>query len=79
MGRKKKAEKVDVKPKWKPGDERMPQGYWTAKYLSEYDNIASRLIGSGFNENDLAHTFDVPASAIKGWKRKGCMRRLMNL
>ena len=65
-----KAIKVDVKPiKWQPGDERKPQGYWTDKYRSEYNEIASRLIGSGFSENDLAYTFDVPASAIKGWKR----------
>jgi len=70
MAKKKKTEKVEVKrKKWQPGDKRMPQGHWTGKYLPEYDDIAARLIGSGFNENDLAHTFDVPASAIKGWKR----------
>ena len=70
MSKKKKAEKVKVKrAKWQPGDERMPQGHWTSKYRVEYDAIASRLIGSGFNEHDLAHTFDVPESAIKGWKR----------
>ena len=70
MTKKKKTEKVEVKrKKWQPGDKRMPQGHWTGKYLPEYDDIAARLIGSGFNENDLAHTFDVPASAIKGWKR----------
>ena len=62
--------KVDVEPvKWKPGDERKPQGYWTEKYLEEYDEIASRLIGAGFTEQNLADTFSVPASAIKGWKR----------
>jgi len=67
---KSKAIKVDVKPaKWQPGDERKPQGFWTEKYKPEYNDIASRLIGSGFSENDLAYTFDVPASAIKGWKR----------
>ena len=71
MSKKKtKTQKVEVKrTKWQPGDERMPQGHWTSKYKPEYDDIASRLVGSGFNEHDLAHTFDVPASAIKGWKR----------
>ena len=74
MGRKKitKAETIvcDVKPaKWQPGEERVPQGHWTSMYRVEYDDIAARLIGSGFNENDLAYTFDVPTSAIKGWKR----------
>ena len=65
-----KTEKVDVKQvKWQPGDERMSQGHWTKQYKPEYDDIVSRLIGSGFSENDLAYTFDVPASAIKGWKR----------
>lgn len=65
-----KAIKVDVEPiKWQPGDERKPQGFWTDKYLSEYDDIASRLVGSGFSEQNLADTFGVPASAIKGWKR----------
>jgi len=68
--KKSKKEQVDVKPvKWQAGDERMPQGHWTSLYRPEYDGIASRLIGSEFTENDLAHTFDVPASAIKGWKR----------
>lgn len=63
-------ERVDVQPvKWQPGDERMPQGYWTEQYKTEYDDIAARLIGAGFSENDLSYTFDVPASAIKGWKR----------
>jgi hypothetical protein len=62
--------KVDVEPvKWKPGDERKPQGYWTKLYRTEYDGIASRLIGAGFTEQNLADTFEVPASAIKGWKR----------
>lgn len=61
---------VNVQPiKWQPGDKRRPQGYWTGQYKPEYDDIVSRLIGSGFSENDLAYTFDVPASAIKGWKR----------
>ena len=65
-----KVEKVDAKPiKWQSGDERAPQGYWTSKYKPEYDEIAARLIGAGFTENDLGYTFDVPASAIKGWKR----------
>ncbi len=67
---KKKPIKVDVQPvKWQAGDKRRPQGYWTEQYKPEYDDIVSRLIGSGFSENDLAYTFDVPASAIKGWKR----------
>ena len=62
--------KVDVEPvKWKPGDERKPQGYWTEQYKPEYDGIASQLVGAGFNEQNLADTFGVPASAIKGWKR----------
>lgn len=65
-----KAVKVDVEPiKWQPGDERKPQGYWTGMYREEYDDIASRLVGSGFNEQNLADTFGVPKSAIKGWKR----------
>lgn len=65
-----KAEQVDVKPvKWQPGQPRMPQGHWTDLYKPEYDDIVSRLIGSGFNEADLSHTFSVPMSAIKGWKR----------
>lgn len=63
-------ERVDVQPvKWQPGDKRMPQGHWTSVYRPEYDDIAARLIGAGFSENDLSYTFDVPASAIKGWKR----------
>jgi len=63
-------QQVDVQPvKWRPGDERKPQGYWTDKYLPEYDDIASRLIAVGFSENDLSDTFNVSASAIKGWKR----------
>lgn len=67
---KKETVEVDVQPvKWRAGDKRVPQGHWTAQYKSEYDDIVSRLIGSGFSENDLAYTFDVPASAIKGWKR----------
>ena len=67
---KKEPVKVDVKPvKWQAGDKRVPQGHWTSMYKAEYDGIASRLIGSEFTENDLAHTFDVPTSAIKGWKR----------
>jgi hypothetical protein len=67
---KKEAVEVDVQPvKWQTGDKRRPQGYWTALYKQEYDDIVSRLIGSGFSENDLAYTFNVPASAIKGWKR----------
>jgi hypothetical protein len=67
---KKEAVEVDVQPvKWQPGDERKPQGYWTDKYLSEYDGVASRLIAVGFNEIDLSNTFNVPESAIKGWKR----------
>jgi hypothetical protein len=65
-----KKEQVEVHSiKWQPGDERKPQGHWTSIYRSEYDGVASRLIAVGFNENDLADTFDVPASAIKGWKR----------
>ena len=65
-----KAKQVDVQPvKWQTGDERKPQGYWTSMYKVEYDDIASRLIAVGFSEIDLSHTFDVPASAIKGWKR----------
>jgi len=61
---------VDVKPvKWQAGEPRKPQNFWTEQYKPEYDNIASRLIAVGFSENDLSHTFDVPASAIKGWKR----------
>jgi len=65
-----KTEEVEVKrKKWKPGDERKPQGHWTSMYRPENDDIAARLIGSGFSENDLAYTFNVPASAIKGWKR----------
>lgn len=68
--KKSKVVKVDVEPiKWQPGDARKPQGYWTEKYLPEYDDIASRLVGSGFSEQNLADTFGVPASAIKGWKR----------
>lgn len=63
-------QKVEVKrTKWQPGEDRKPQGYWTDKYKPEFDEIASRLVGSGFNEQDLGHAFDVPASAIKGWKR----------
>jgi len=63
-------QQVDVTPvKWLPGDKRKPQGYWTDKYLPEYDDIASRLIAVGFNESDLSNTFNVPMSAIKGWKR----------
>jgi len=76
MGKKKtktkvsKKEQVDVQPvKWKPGDPRKEQGHWTFMYRPEYDDIAARLIGAGFSENDLSYTFDVPASAIKGWKR----------
>lgn len=76
MGRKKKTktkvskEQVEVQPvRWKAGDKRKSQGYWTEQYRAEYDDIVSRLIGSGFSENDLAYTFAVPASAIKGWKR----------
>lgn len=76
MGKKKtktnksKAIKVEVTPKkWKAGDKRMPQGHWTSMYRPEYDDISARLIGSGFSENDLSYTFNVPASAIKGWKR----------
>lgn len=65
-----KTEKVDVKQiKWKPGQPRAEQGHWTSQYLPEYDDIAARLIGAGFTENDLSYTFNVPASAIKGWKR----------
>jgi hypothetical protein len=65
-----KTQKVKVKrAKWQPGDPRVKSGHWTSKYKPEFDDIASRLIGTGFNEQDLAHTFDVPASAIKGWKR----------
>lgn len=65
-----KKEQVDVQPvKWQPGDERKPQGYWTEQYRPEYDGIASRLIAGGFNEIDLSNTFEVLASAIKGWKR----------
>lgn len=55
--------------KWQPGDKRKPPGYWTEQYRAEYDNIASRLIAVGFSESDLANTFNVPESAIKGWKR----------
>lgn len=67
---KKEPVEVNVQPvKWQVGDERRPQGYWTEQYRTEYDDIVSRLIGSGFSENDLAYTFAVPASAIKGWKR----------
>ena len=74
MGRKKitKAETIvcAAQPiKWKPGDERVRQGYWTSQYTPEYDDIAACLVGSGFDEQDLAHRFDVPTSAIKGWKR----------
>lgn len=65
-----KKEQVDVQPvKWRPGDKRMPQGHWTEQYLPEYDGVASRLIAVGFNETDLSNTFNVPESAIKGWKR----------
>ena len=68
--KKSKNVEVDVQRiKWQPGNERMSQGHWTEQYKPEYDDIVSRLIGSGFSENDLAYTFDVPASAIKGWKR----------
>lgn len=67
---KKEPIEVDVQPiKWQAGDERKPQGHWTALYKPEYDGVASRLIAVGFSENDLADTFDVPAFAIKGWKR----------
>lgn len=60
----------DVQPvKWKPGQPRQEQGHWTGQYKPEYDDVASRLIAVGFTENDLSHTFDVPESAIKGWKR----------
>ena len=70
MSKKKKTEKVEVKrKKWQAGDERKSQGYWTEQYRTEYDDIASRLIAVGFSEMDLSHTFGVPASAIKGWKR----------
>lgn len=65
-----RAIKVDVEPiKWEPGQPREEQGHWTDMYRPEYDDIASRLVGSGFSEQNLADTFGVPASAIKGWKR----------
>jgi len=70
MAKNKEKTEAEVKRvKWQPGDERAPQGHWTSMYKSEYDDIAARLIGAGFSENDLGYTFDVPASAIKGWKR----------
>lgn len=63
-------QQVEVQPvKWQPGDERKPQGHWTEMYRPEYDGVASRLVAVGFNEIDLSHTFNVPESAIKGWKR----------
>jgi len=70
MAKKKKTEKVEAKRvKWKAGQPRKEQGHWTEQYRPEYDDISSRLIGSGFSENDLGYTFNVPESAIKGWKR----------
>lgn len=76
MGRKKKTkikvskERVDVQPvKWKAGQPRKKQGYWSSMYQPEYDEIASRLIAVGFNENNLANTFSITSSALKGWKR----------
>jgi hypothetical protein len=79
MARKKKTKIDEVKEKqveyevtpvkWEAGQERKEQGYWTGKYKPEYDDIASRLIAVGFTEKNLANTFGITSSALKGWKR----------
>jgi len=70
----KKSKKIEVEydvqsTKWCAGDERKSQGHWTKLYKPEYDDIASRLIAVGFNENNLADTFNITPAALKGWKR----------
>lgn len=43
--------------------------YYKSLFKPEYIEIAERLCGAGFSEEDLAYTFNVPFYALKGWKK----------